>query len=198
MIFDKSLLYKHGATLETYAFNQLIFSEGETPKYYFQIEDGIVEMNNYLVDGKEFTHNILSSGQSIGESFLFGDNPYPMNACTKTQCRIFKLSKKAFLNIINQDNNAAINTLKNVSYTIYQNYLKLFNLSTTDATGKIKTLLDDLKGYQSSSQKYTFQIPWTRQQLANLTGLSVETVIRAIKKMERENILKIEKGKILY
>jgi CRP-like cAMP-binding protein len=198
MIFDKSLLYKHGATLETYASNQLIFSESETPKYYFQIEDGIVELNNYTLDGKEFTQNILSVGESIGESFLFGNKPYPMNGYAKTECRIFKLSKIAFLTIVNQDADISRNVIKSLSDTLYQNYLKLFSLSSTDPANKIKTLLDDLRGNDSKAQKYTLQIPWTRQQLANLTGLRVETVIRSIKKMERENILKIKNGKILY
>ncbi|WP_238349718.1 helix-turn-helix domain-containing protein [Chryseobacterium cucumeris] len=41
-------------------------------------------------------------------------------------------------------------------------------------------------------------VPLTRQQIANLTGLRVETVIRSIKKMEREHILKLIGRKILY
>ncbi|WP_228459647.1 helix-turn-helix domain-containing protein [Chryseobacterium bernardetii] len=41
-------------------------------------------------------------------------------------------------------------------------------------------------------------IPLTRQQMASLTGLCVETAIRTIKHMEKEKILKIENRKILY
>ena len=36
----------------------------------------------------------------------------------------------------------------------------------------------------------------TRQQLANMTGLRVETIIRAIKNMEKEERLSIVKGKV--
>ncbi|WP_262486619.1 cyclic nucleotide-binding domain-containing protein [Chryseobacterium gallinarum] len=39
---------------------------GDRPHYYFQIVNGIVEVNNYHTDGKEFTLNILTEGQSIG------------------------------------------------------------------------------------------------------------------------------------
>lgn len=198
MIFDKSLLYKHGATLETYASNQLIFSEGEYPRYYFQIEEGIAELTNYHLDGKEFTQNILSNGESIGESFLFCDKTYPMNGYAKTECRIFKLSKDSFFKIINEEGDAIKNIITCLSATIYQNYLKLFNLSSSDPTNRIKTLMDDLKENHSMTQKCEFEIPLTRQQLANLTGLRVETVIRTIKRMERNNILKIKNGKIHY
>ena len=41
-------------------------------------------------------------------------------------------------------------------------------------------------------------VPLTRQQMANLTGLRVETVIRTIKLMEKNNLLKIKKGLIYY
>jgi CRP-like cAMP-binding protein len=42
------------------------------------------------------------------------------------------------------------------------------------------------------------QIPLTRQQLASFTGLSVETVIRSIKNMEKNGVLKIQNRKIWY
>ncbi|MBT2623504.1 cyclic nucleotide-binding domain-containing protein [Chryseobacterium sp. ISL-6] len=35
---------------------------------------GTVELNNYHEDGKEFTLNILSDGQSVGKSLLFSDH----------------------------------------------------------------------------------------------------------------------------
>lgn len=36
----------------------------------------------------------------------------------------------------------------------------------------------------------------TRQQLANMTGLRVETVIRTIKDLEEKKIVSIQKGKV--
>jgi CRP-like cAMP-binding protein len=41
-------------------------------------------------------------------------------------------------------------------------------------------------------------IPFTRQQLADMTGLRVETVIRTVKKMEKDGKLKIEGHKIRF
>ncbi|WP_418123738.1 helix-turn-helix domain-containing protein [Chryseobacterium sp. PTM-20240506] len=58
--------------------------------------------------------------------------------------------------------------------------------------------MDYLKSYDENKTPYSFQIPLTRQQLASLTGLRVETVIRVIKNMEKENELKIVNRKIFY
>ena len=41
-----------------------------------------------------------------------------------------------------------------------------------------------------------FMVELSRQQLADLTGLRVETVIRTIKQLEKQEYLKIIEGKI--
>jgi CRP/FNR family transcriptional regulator, cyclic AMP receptor protein len=44
--------------------------------------------------------------------------------------------------------------------------------------------------------KHEYVVPFTRQQLADMSGLRVETVIRTIKKMEGDGKLKIVGRKI--
>ena len=65
---------------------------------------------------------------------------------------------------------------------------------------KIKIFLNLFKANQSfeNPESSLLQIPLTRQQLASITGLSVETVIRAIKNMEKNGVLKIQNRKIWY
>lgn len=41
-------------------------------------------------------------------------------------------------------------------------------------------------------------IPFTRQEIANFTGLRVETVIRTIKRMEEAAIVEIKNRKIYF
>lgn len=199
MIISEDLLIAFGGEYETYPANSVIFSEGSQPKYYFQIVNGNVELNNYHEDGKEFTQNILSDGQSFGESLLFGDQPYPMNAIATTECCILKLSKTDFLTLISQNKEVASNMFKCLSDRLYYKYLMLFSITSANPTYKIRALMDYVKGYNSSSiPQHSFQVPFTRRQMANLTGLRIETVIRTIKKMEKEKILKIENRKIYY
>jgi len=198
MIISEDLLVAYGADYEKYEMNQIIFREGGLPKFYFQIVTGIVELNNYHEDGKEFTHNILSGGQSFGESLLFNDKPYPMTAVSKTQCTILKLNKTDFFNLLNQNHEVCLNMFKCLSDRLYYKYTMLFSMSSLDPSFKIKTIMDYLKGYNCTDEKYSFQIPLTRQQIANLTGLRVETVVRTVKKMESEQVVQIENGKIYY
>ncbi|MGG1923669.1 cyclic nucleotide-binding domain-containing protein [Chryseobacterium sp. NRRL B-14798] len=102
MIIDENLLLENGAVYENYSAKEIIYLLGDCPHYYFQIVRGIVELNNYHEDGKEFTQNILSDGQSFGESLLFSDNKYPTNAISRIECTILKLRKSDFLKMLEE------------------------------------------------------------------------------------------------
>jgi CRP-like cAMP-binding protein len=198
MIISEDLLLAHGADYEKYENNAIVFREGILPQFYFQIVTGVIELTNYHEDGKEFTHNILSDGQSFGESLLFSDKLYPTTAICKTKCTILKLNKTDFINLLLRNPDVALNMFRCLSDRLYYKYTMLFSMSSLDPSFKIKTIMDYLKDYNCSSDKFSFQVPLTRQQIANLTGLRVETVIRAVKKMESERVLLIEGGKIYY
>lgn len=196
MIISEDLLVAHGAVYEHFTANDIVFHEGAIPKYYFQIIKGTVELKNYSTDGKEFIHNIIAEGQCFGESLLFTDKEYPMTAVTKTECTIIKLSKAHFLKLICQNSDIALKMFDCLSELLYFKYLMSYNVASGNPLFKIKALLDYMRGH--SKRKYGFEVPLTRQQLANFTGLRVETVIRAVKKMEKQNMLKIENAKIYY
>ncbi|MGK6344415.1 helix-turn-helix domain-containing protein, partial [Chryseobacterium sp. DT-3] len=63
---------------------------------------------------------------------------------------------------------------------------------------RLKGIMSYYKSFNQSNVKYSFEIPFTRQELASFTGLRVETVIRAFKKMELEEVVKIVNRKIYY
>ncbi|WP_410703659.1 helix-turn-helix domain-containing protein [Chryseobacterium sp. SIMBA_029] len=63
---------------------------------------------------------------------------------------------------------------------------------------RLTELFRVLKAYYSKSEPFSFQIPFTRQQLSSITALRLETVIRTVKKMEKNKMVRIINGKIFY
>ena len=198
MIIDENLLLENGAVYEDYSAKEVIYEMGSIPHYYFQIVKGTVELNNYHEDGKEFTLNILSEGQSFGESLLFGNKNYPMNAIAKTDCRILKLPKSDFLHLLSLNTELMFTIFRYLSDRLFYKYVMLFNNSAIDPVSKIKSLMDYYKESSLEQNPYSYPVPLTRQQIANLTGLRVETVIRTIKKMAEDEVLRLDGRKILY
>lgn len=197
-MITEELLFSSGAEIKRYEANETIFWEGESPLYYFQIVEGKVKLNNYNEDGKEFIQNIFSDGQSFGESLLFIDRPYPMNAVAINTCTIIKLPKFHFLNLVQHNPEISFNIYQCLADRMYYKYIMLYNLSFQNPESKLKLFMDYLKSYHEDKKPYSFQIPLTRQQMASLTGLRVETVIRVIKSMEKNKMLKIQNRKIYY
>ena len=61
---------------------------------------------------------------------------------------------------------------------------------------KITQFLRNAKGYPECDEKS--QVPYTRQQIADFTGLRVETVIRTLLRMNKQGKVKIIDHKIYF
>lgn len=198
MVIEENLLYSLGASVKTYAPAEAIFMEGEWPAFYYQIIKGEAKLNNYNQEGKETIQIMIEDGQSIGESLLFMENFYPINAVAITECEVIRLPRKAFLDLLRKDVEISYEMNKCLSQRLYYKLIMTQNIASQNPSQKLKALMDYLKSFAKEQQQYSFKIPLTRQQMAGLTGLCVETTIRTIKGMERDLILKIKDRKIMY
>lgn len=184
--------------LKAYDAGDVIFSEGSAPNYYYLITEGHVKLNNYDEEGKESIQNIVTKGQSVGEFLLFINKKYPANAIAISDCKILRISKIKFLKILEDHPELKMDMISNLAESMFLKFVMRQILSLKDPSTKLKVLMDHLKSLQSDATPFSFQIPLTRQQMASLTGMRVETTIRALKMMEKENLVKILNRKIFY
>ncbi|MCD9855873.1 Crp/Fnr family transcriptional regulator [Epilithonimonas sp. JDS] len=198
MNIDEQILKSSGGKVKDYNAGDFIFTEGSLPNYYYQIIEGEVKLNNLTEDGKESIQNIAAKGQSIGEFLLFINKKYPANAVAISPCKILRISKIKFLKMLEDNADLKANMIKNLADSLFSKFVMRQIISIKNPATKLKVLMDYLKSSQSETAAFSFQIPLTRQQMASLTGLRVETTIRTLKIMEKENIVKIKNRKIFY
>ncbi|KYH05238.1 hypothetical protein A1704_13860 [Chryseobacterium cucumeris] len=198
MVISEDLLFSHEATLENYEAGDAVFQEGTAAKYYFQIRQGTVKLNTFLEDGKEFVHGFPFDGHCIGESYLFTDHHYAINAIAVTYCEIIKISKTKVLEILLEKPELILEINKYMADRMHFRFMISSFLAISDPIVKLMKLFDHIKKYFGFQEPYSFLVPYTRQQIATLTGLRVETVIRYVKKMEEQKMVKIESTKIYY
>lgn len=194
----EDLLLSYGADYKNYKTNDTIFSEGDFPSYYFQIIKGKVKINNYSDDAKEFIQTVITVGESLVVTALFNERPYPVNAIAFEDCELIRLSKQQYYDLLKENPAVYEKMMPYISESMYYQYIMMQSISFHNPENKLKTLMDYLKNRHESTSPFSYQIPFTRQQLASLTGLSVETVIRVTKSMEKNEILKIKNRKIFY
>jgi hypothetical protein len=73
----------------------------------------------------------------------------------------------------------------------------LSEISSHEPEHRILSLLNHYK-LKNTIDGRRVMIPYTRQQLADMTGMRVETVIRAVKRMEKGRKLLLEGHKIVF
>lgn len=198
MNIDEKILRSFGSQTRDYDAKEFIFREGDSPISYYQIVSGTVKINNYNEDGKEFIHNILSEHQSFGDPMLFVQKTYPMNAIALTPCTIIRLPKSDFINMLNEYPKTSFEMNACLSHRLYYKLIMMQNMSSNNPQVRVTGLLDFFKSFQEDKSRFAFNVQLTRQQIADLIGLRVETVIRVLKRMEQNNIIKIENHKIFY
>jgi CRP/FNR family transcriptional regulator len=164
--------------------------------FYFQIIEGSIRMYNSNDEGKEFTQGYFSEGQSFGEPPLFINEMYPSTAVAFQDSVIVKLSKEKFLKILEEYPTIQKQFLNLMCRRIHSKSMTSKDIINQKPEFRILAFLNAHKKGKNASDKE--QVPFTRQEIANFTGLRVETVIRALTKMSKSKKVEIINHKIYY
>ncbi|WP_281310766.1 Crp/Fnr family transcriptional regulator [Flavobacterium flavigenum] len=191
------LLEKYGAVKKSFNKNEIIFEEGIFPSNYFQIISGEVKMSNYNDDGREFIQGIFYKGQSFGEPPLFLNQKYPANAIAVENSEIILLLKANFMKLLEENPKISIQIIQNLAQRLYYKSVMAAEISTQEPEHRVLKLIDHgIAYFNFKKDNNGYLINFTRQQIGDLTGLRVETVIRAIKTLEKKRELKIINRKV--
>ncbi|QED38141.1 Crp/Fnr family transcriptional regulator [Antarcticibacterium arcticum] len=196
-MISTNLLLDFGGKITTYPKGAQLFREGETALNYYQVVSGEVKMNNYNLDGKEFIQGIFASGQSFGEPPLFADVKYPANAEALSDSEVIQLHKSQFLELLASHPDVHLKMTETLAKRLFYKAIMVSEISSQEPEHRILRILDYLKKHvHKLDGPFSFKVDLTRQQIADLTGLRVETVIRATKALEKKGELKIKSRKV--
>ena len=194
-MIDPQVLFDWGATERTAAKDETILFEGDEAHFYFQLLSGSVKMINTNDEGKEFIQGMFGPGQSFGEPPLFDGGTFPAAAVAMEDCTMLRLSKTKFLELLKSNFEIHFKFTRKLALRLRNKAVMLSEVSSHNPEHRILTLLNQLRSDNSTPQK-RFKVNLTRQEIANMTGLRVETVIRTIRAMQDKGLVAIERGKI--
>lgn len=196
LIIKTDILIAWGAVFRKYRKGEMIFKEDSLALFYHQVEEGSVKMINCNEQGKEFIQGIFEAGESFGEPPLFFEGHYPASAFAETDCTILKLRKESFLEILRDNPQIHFAITQMLGKRLHNKAIVSRELACHEPEHRIMTFLEMIRGRQIKQEGQKVKVPYTRQQLADMTGLRVETVIRTIRSLEMKGELTIEGGKV--
>lgn len=195
-MIDIDTLLAWGAAYKKVAAGEVIFNEGSNCTFYHQLVEGKIRWVNINEEGKEFIQTFIEPGECFGEFPLFDDEPYAAGAIADTDAVIIRLHKFSFHEILKENPALHFAFSKMLTQRLRFKFLILKELANHNPENCISTLLKYFKDHQKNICTKCNKLQLTRQQLADMTGLRVETVIRTMKNMQHKGELTITKGKV--
>lgn len=194
-MIQQELLIKFGAKVVSYENEETIVFESREASNYFQVKSGKIKMVNYGSEGQEYINGIFKESQSFAEPPLFGNFPYPGSAISVGKSEVFKLHRNLFFKLLESNFDLHLKFTETLSKRLLYKNMVFKEMSQHNPEQRVMTLLRYLK--TMSSEVNDYKIPYTRQQIAGMMGLRVETVIRTIKKLEASGQLILKDHKVI-
>lgn len=196
MMINIDTLLAWGASYKKLDSNEVIFREGSDGHFYHQLISGSVRWININDDGSEFIQNMIEPGESFGEFPLFDESEYAATAVANQESVVIRLHKTTFLKLLKENPEIHFAFTRLLTERLRFKFLLLKELSCFGPEHRISTLFNYFKESKKNICGKCNQVKLTRQQIANMTGLRVETVIRSIKQLQGKGSIVIDKGKV--
>ncbi|MBK8610723.1 MAG: Crp/Fnr family transcriptional regulator [Chitinophagaceae bacterium] len=195
-MIDIDTLLAWGGVYKKVSAGEVIFREGAVCTFYHQLVEGKVKWVNINDEGKEFIQTFIEPGECFGEFPLFDDEPYAAGAIADSDSVIIRISKFTFHQILKDNPELHFEFSKLLTQRLRFKFLILKELANHNPEGSISSLLGYFKEHKKNICTKCNRLQLTRQQIADMTGLRVETVIRTMKNMQHKGHLQINKGKV--
>ena len=195
-MIDENLLIEYGAVEVSFEKGEHLFHEKQKATHYFQLKSGKIKMFNLNADGKIFTQGLFEAGGSFGEPPLFTDSNYPACTVAEENSSLYKLSKAKFFKLLKENPEIHFELTRMLATRLLYKSMQLKEISSFKPEHRILSLIDYMKKEEGIPPDQKFEVSFTRQHIADLTGLRVETVIRSVKTLEKEGSLKLIGHKI--
>lgn len=144
-------------------------------------------------DGKEFIQGIFKEEQYFGEPALLLERPYLAYTIASRDTELILADRSQLLKLLETDKTFSLEMIMALSNRLFYKSMMLEELANEQAEHRLITLIN----YLCRELEAGATLNVTRQALADMSGLRVETTIRTIKKLAADGVLKLNRGKIV-
>ena len=185
--------------IKKYKKNEYIFFEGDEDPGIYIVLDGIIKLTKETADGKTVILRLVTPGEVFGWLVVGDSKPESTyTAQALVDSTVMYISNQDFLRLLVNYPAIAVRITCDASKRVLEAYDRLKSLAAEKVEGRIANLLLELakKIGKEENGKLIIEAPITRQDIAEMTGTTVETAIRIISKWKKEGKLNTKRGRI--
>ena len=171
-----------------YGKGDYIFREGDPADYFHIVKQGTVKCVKSSAGGKECTLKVLMPGDLFCcEAAVFDGSPHPGTAQPMGDVSVLRLGKKAYFDMLRKNPEAAIEVIKYLGTRLNEVQEKAKVLALDRADQRLASLLAHLAERTGihEAQGLRLGVRLTRQDMANMVGVTTETAIRIMARFKK-------------
>jgi len=178
------------ASEHRYAPGEPIFWEGDASDWLYIVGEGRVKVAKYTSSGKELIVAIFGPFNAFGEVAVFDGIPYPASASAVEDTTVLRIRRDDLLGFLGQNPSVALKIINLLGSRLREAHDRLRDMAGERVEQRIANVLLML------SAKMGSQIPFTRQEIADMTGTTTETVIRTTTRFKDQGVINTNRGEI--
>jgi CRP-like cAMP-binding protein len=171
--------------------SETILWEGNPPEWFYIVAQGRVKVVKYTSSGKELIVAIFTPGHTFGEVAVFQENPYPASALAIGKTTVLGIKRTDILAFFSHNPSVALKMINLLGDRLRDSHDRLKDMAGERVDQRIAHMLLML------SSRIGPTIPFTRQEIADMTGTTTETVIRTTTKLKEQGIIHTTRGEIV-
>jgi CRP-like cAMP-binding protein len=183
------------ASLRDYDRGEHIFIEGDPSDFFFVVVTGRVKVYKHAPDGHDVILEIFGPGGPLGAVAAYEARPYPASAAPLEPTTCLLIPRQAFFDLLERHPSLVRGLLGSLSLRLVELTTRLADLTGGRIEPRFARLflkLADQLGRQERGGVF-IPLPLARQELADLTGTTIETAIRIMSRWGKDDVLRTEK-----
>lgn len=186
--------------LEKISKNTVIYLPGDPSDTVYFLKEGRVRISRLSEEGRQITLLVLDTGAIFGEIVVLDENNTHDNiAETMEDSFICHTSKQNFEHFLQRNPDLSLKVAKLVGQRLRQIENRLEDMAFLTTEARLRKLLDNLAqdyGQDTASGK-RIDLRLTHQELGQLIHASRQTVTELLNQFEAEQLLSIEKRRLV-
>jgi len=181
-----------------YPKGEVIFQESEPAFGFYIICKGKVKLAKHSLKGKKQILKLLGPGEVLGEKTMFDREIYTAYAETLEETKLHFIEREPFLELLRAHPGVALKFIEKLSREIKAFQDKLMETSYVGSLERLARLLL-LMGKEYGIQTgrgLDIGVELSRQELAELAGISTETAIRMLSRLKERRLIALDGPKI--
>lgn len=167
-----------------------LFAAGDPARHVYNLTEGTVSVSRSLADGRRQILGFLLPGDFLG---LEPDESHRCDAEALTEAKVCRFERATFDAFLQDNPEVALRLLRIASSDLAQAARHELLLGRKTAVERIATFLLDLRDRSGARHLRThpLALPMTRSEIADYTGLTIETVSRVLGRLRSGKVIEL-------